>query len=95
MTERSHENELARFLTLADVAEILSVSAGEVLALIRSGELPAIRVGQAWRIESAVLEDYIQEQYEANRRTALWRQGEFANVIDVDFGSDQSLTSTS
>ena len=34
-----------RFLTLADVAEILNISATQARALVRSGELPAIQVG--------------------------------------------------
>ena len=31
-----------RFLQLADVAEILNISAAQAYALLRSGELPAI-----------------------------------------------------
>ncbi|HEY9472463.1 MAG TPA: helix-turn-helix domain-containing protein, partial [Mycobacteriales bacterium] len=32
-----------RFLTLSDVAEILNISASQTYALVRSGELPAIK----------------------------------------------------
>ena len=35
----------ARFLPLTDVAEILSVSVAQARALVRSGELRAIKVG--------------------------------------------------
>ncbi|PID97711.1 MAG: DNA-binding protein [Actinobacteria bacterium] len=58
-----------RFLTLADVAEILSLSPSAARALVTSGELPAIQVGgkRAWRIEASELEQYIQEQYAATR----------------------------
>lgn len=54
-----------RFLTLADVAEILNVSAAQSYALVRSGELPAIKVGGRgqWRIESSELESYITRMY--------------------------------
>jgi excisionase family DNA binding protein len=54
-----------RFLLLADVAEILNISAAQAYALVRSGELPAIKVGGRgqWRIEAPVLERYIQEAY--------------------------------
>src|SRR5689334_17880453 len=38
------DGALGRFLTLADVAEILNVSAGQAYGLVRSGELPAIKV---------------------------------------------------
>lgn len=58
-----------RFLTLADVAEILNISMSQSRALVRSGDLPAIQVGGRgqWRVDRAVLEDYISEGY---RRTA-------------------------
>ena len=54
-----------RFLSIADVAEQLSISAQAVRSLIRTGELPAIQVGARglWRIEVAALEDYIDKQY--------------------------------
>ena len=54
-----------RFLQLADVAEILSISSAQVYALVRSGDLPAIKIGGRgqWRVESTVLEDYIQRLY--------------------------------
>ena len=34
-----------RFMALSDVAETLDVSASQAYALVRSGELPAIKVG--------------------------------------------------
>lgn len=59
-----------RFLTLADVQEILNISQPQAYALVRSGDLPAIQVGgrSQWRIEASELESYIQRQYEANRK---------------------------
>jgi excisionase family DNA binding protein len=56
---------MPRFLTLADVAEILNVSAAQAYALVRSGELPAIQVGGRgqWRIEEQRFEDYISGKY--------------------------------
>ena len=58
-----------RFLCLADVADILNVSASQAYALVRSGALPAIKVGGRgqWRIEADELERYIARQYEATR----------------------------
>lgn len=57
---------MPRFLTLADVAEILNVSAAQAYALVRSGELPAIQVGGRgqWRIEEQRLEGYIAMKYD-------------------------------
>lgn len=58
-----------RFLTLTDVAEVLNISAAQTYALVRSGELPAIKVGGRgqWRVESQVLEDYITQMYAQTR----------------------------
>lgn len=55
-----------RFLTLADVAETLNISAAQTYALVRSGELRAIKVGGRgqWRVEASELEKYISTAYE-------------------------------
>ncbi len=54
-----------RFIQLADVSEILNISSAQAYALVRSGELPAIKVGGRgqWRIEASELESYIQRMY--------------------------------
>jgi len=58
-----------RFLTLADVAEVLSTSSAQVYALVRRGDLPAIKIGGRgqWRVEADKLEDYIQRMYAETR----------------------------
>jgi excisionase family DNA binding protein len=58
-----------RFLQLADVAETLNISAAQVYALVRSGELPAIKIGGRgqWRVEAAELEAYIARMYDQTR----------------------------
>jgi excisionase family DNA binding protein len=58
-----------RFLQLADVAEVLNISAAQTYALVRSGELPAIKVGGRgqWRVEETELEGYIQRMYAETR----------------------------
>jgi excisionase family DNA binding protein len=58
-----------RFLQLADVAEVLNISAAQAYALVRSGDLPAIKVGGRgqWRVESEQLEAYIQRMYTQTR----------------------------
>ncbi len=78
-----------RFLTLGDVAEVLNVSLSQAYALVRSGELPAIKVGGHghWRIERDVLESYIQDGYEESRRMALWNQSEYSSLQEHSFGS--------
>jgi excisionase family DNA binding protein len=58
-------HEAQRFLTLADVAEVLNVTSRQVYALVRSGDLRGIQIGGRgqWRVEAVELEDYIQRQY--------------------------------
>jgi excisionase family DNA binding protein len=59
-----------RFLQLADVAEILNISASQTYALVRSGDLPAIKIGGRgqWRVEREALENYIKRMYEETRQ---------------------------
>ncbi len=58
-----------RFLTLADVAEVLNTSSAQVYALVRRGDLPAIKIGGRgqWRVEASQLEDYITRMYDETR----------------------------
>jgi excisionase family DNA binding protein len=62
-----------RFLTLADVAEVLNVTVRQVYALVRSGDLRGIQIGGRgqWRIEAVELEDYISRQYARTDRVEL------------------------
>jgi len=60
-----------RFLTLEDVATYLSVSVPQVYALVRSGELPAIKIGGrgVWRVDRNQLEAYVERLHE---ETQAW-----------------------
>ena len=55
-----------RFLTLADVAEILNTSLAQVSALVKREELRAIKLGGRgqWRVEVSELEAFIQRMYD-------------------------------
>ena len=79
---------LGRFLTLADTADVLNISASQAYALVRSGELPAIKVGGHghWRVERSVLESYIEAKYEESRRMGLWHQSDYASLSEYSFG---------
>jgi excisionase family DNA binding protein len=59
-----------RFLTLTDVAEVLNISDSQTYALVRSGELPAIKIGGRgqWRVERDQLETYIERMYDQTKR---------------------------
>ena len=66
-----------RFIPLTEVSEILDVSAAQAYALVRSGDLPAIKVGGRgqWRVETTELEAYIQRMY-AETRDLVTTRGE-------------------
>jgi excisionase family DNA binding protein len=58
-----------RFLTLADVADVLNISPSQTYALVRSGELAGIKIGGRgqWRVEREQLESYIARMYDQTR----------------------------
>jgi excisionase family DNA binding protein len=58
-------------MLLSEVAAELSVSDSQVYHMVRSGELPAVKIGGRgqWRVERARLEEYIQQKY---AETAEW-----------------------
>jgi len=59
-----------RFLQLTEVSEVLNISSAQAYALVRSGELPAIKVGGRgqWRVETTELEAYIQRMYSETKQ---------------------------
>lgn len=59
---------MPRFVQIADVAETLNISARQAYALVKSGELPAIKVGGGWRVETTELESYIERGYAQTRQ---------------------------
>jgi len=81
---------LGRFLTLADTAEVLNISAKQAYGLVRSGELPAIKVGGSgqWRVERTVLEAYIEAKYEEARRLSLWKQSDYSTIPELSVPRD-------
>lgn len=54
-----------RFLTIADVAEVLATSEAQVLALVRRGDLRALKLGGRgqWRVSVEDLEAFIAQAY--------------------------------
>ncbi|MCX7591794.1 MAG: helix-turn-helix domain-containing protein [Kiritimatiellae bacterium] len=48
-----------KYLSLEEVAKLLSVDYQLIYRLVRSGELPAIRVGRVYRIDHADLDAYL------------------------------------
>ena len=82
------DDMIGRFLTVAETAEVLNVSTSQAYSLVRSGELPAIRIGAArhWRVERTELEAYIAARYEEARRSAHWNQSEYELLPELRQG---------
>lgn len=55
----------ARFLTVAEVANLVRVSNMTVYRLIQQGELPAVRVGRSYRIKSEDVDRFLAVQYQS------------------------------
>lgn len=51
--------EKGKFLTVAEVAEIMRVSKMTVYRLVHSGELPAVRVGRSFRVNEKAVNEYL------------------------------------
>lgn len=60
-----------RLLRLEDVAIILNVRLAQVYALVRSGDLPAMKLGGrgVWRVDRNRLEEFLEQ---AHSDTAAW-----------------------
>jgi len=61
-----------RFYTLEDVATILNVRVAQVYALVRSGDLAAVKLGGrgVWRVDRNQLEEYIERMHTQTREWA-------------------------
>jgi excisionase family DNA binding protein len=53
----------ARFLTVQEVAQLLRVSSMTVYRLIKAGDLPAVRVGRAFRVRDVDVDAYLESRY--------------------------------
>lgn len=52
----------SKFLTVAEVAQVLRISNMTVYRLIGAGELPAVRVGKSYRLREEDLDRYLAER---------------------------------
>jgi len=53
----------ARFLTVQEVADLMRVSTMTVYRIIKSGELPAVRVGRSFRVRDVDVDSYLGSRY--------------------------------
>jgi len=66
-------DDVPRFLRPEEVAKVLNVTVSQVYTLMRTGQLPAVKIGRrgVWRVSQESLEAYIaelQRDAEARRR---------------------------
>jgi excisionase family DNA binding protein len=61
----------SRFMTLEEVSTYLNISVTQAYALVRSHELPAIKLGGrgVWRVDKVELEAYLERLH---RETREW-----------------------
>lgn len=52
-----------RFMTVAEVAQLMRVSTMTVYRLIKAGDLPAVRVGKSYRIREDDVDRYLASRY--------------------------------
>lgn len=53
------DKELPRFLKTDEVLDCLNVTPRTLYRLIRTGQLPAVRVGRQWRFRKSDLENWL------------------------------------
>ena len=50
-------------MTVNEVADLLRVSRMTVYRMIKTGEMPAVRVGRSYRLRSEDVDTYLTERY--------------------------------
>lgn len=53
----------AKFLTIAEVAQVMRVSKMTVYRLVHNGELPAVRVGRSFRVTEEDVNEYLRKSF--------------------------------
>ena len=59
MTSGSNFSDV-RFLTVAEVAELMRVSKMTVYRLVHSGQMPAVQFGRSYRVPESAVEQYVR-----------------------------------
>lgn len=72
MNEPSNFSD-ARFMTVAEVADVMRVSKMTVYRLVHSGELPAVQFGRSYRVPESAVQHYLgqamMQNVQQNRQT--------------------------
>ena len=62
VTDSESRSQLSSFLTTEEVLAYLKVTPRTIYRLIRSGELPAVRIGRQYRFRRADLDGWLDRQ---------------------------------
>ena len=54
-----------RFLTVAEVAEMMRVSTMTVYRLIKAGDIPAVRIGKSYRLSEEEVDRFLARRFTA------------------------------
>lgn len=74
------------YLSLEEVADLLSVHYQLIYRLVRSGEMPAIKLGRVYRIDRNDLQEYL-----ASTKTHSGRRGGTCSSCGKTYASKNSL----
>jgi excisionase family DNA binding protein len=58
----NQSQEMEAFLTTEEVLSYLKITPRTIYRLIRTGELPAVRIGRQWRFRRADLDRWLERQ---------------------------------
>ena len=62
LKDSAAHRELMSFLTTEEVLGYLKVTPRTIYRLIRTGELPAVRIGRQWRFRRGDLDNWLDRQ---------------------------------
>ena len=62
LRDSAAKRELMSFLTTEEVLTYLKVTPRTIYRLIRTGELPAVRIGRQWRFRRGDLDSWLDRQ---------------------------------
>ncbi len=85
-------DETKNYLTLEEVADRLGVHYQLIYRLVRDGELPAIRLGRVYRVETTDLEAFLQASKTARVRSPGAEPPAACSACGKVYKSRQSLT---
>ena len=65
---------MERLLSVEEVADILGLEYKTIYRLVRSGDLPAARIGRVYRVDRADLEAYLERQKQVVHKDATGKK---------------------